>query len=737
MEKGSGKADYYVSLDGDDANPGGIEKPFFTINRAVVAIRDHSERGSRALTVQIREGTYYLSETVNLGSADSGAKDAPVVFASYPGEQVTLSGGAKLETEWQPYRDGILKCSLPADFSRVFTQLFVNGKRMIRARYPNFAVDDHLVHGRGYTDTLEPVADKNEMGFTYDPAKFTDKVWAHPEKAVLHLSHNWGFLQYRLKSVDRDNSSVYLAEGGWQINFVGPSGEVGMPDPRIRSPWLFTNRRIFIENVFEELDAPGEWYVDEKESTLYFYPPEGLDIKEATVEVPVLETLVNFAGTQQQPARHIRFSGFRFAHTTSTFLDEYEAPSLGDWTIHRGGALFFQGSESCTVSDCFFDATGGNAVFVSDYNRDTCVDGNSFIGIGESAVCVVGSRRKVYGSNLAYPDGVVVKNNYIRDIGAFGKQVAGTFISIAKHVAITHNLMHSLPRAGICLNDCWEGGHVIEHNEIFDTVRETRDHGPFNSWGREGYWCEGQSHHFHNVPAPHPLFIRRMPEQTVIRNNFFHGIEGYVTGDYRQAIDMDDGTLNIHVYNNLCMDIAISIREGENRIVENNIIINPVVPFGCHVLFDNNHDVVKNNIIVTRGDLFHFNDAPPTQPYLDVDYNLFFNFEAPWGYRPLVTVNERGKEGRKYTLNEWQSLGYDAHSRYIDPLFVDPNGGDYQVTSDSPALELGFKNFEMDFGLTEHFQDTWLEDRDKEVIQSLNARLRRDLEGNKVVGGKS
>ncbi len=519
--------------------------------------------------------------------------------------------------------------------------------------------------------------------------------------------------------MDRADHAVYLGEGGWQINFVGPSGEVGMPDFGSRTAWVFQERRFFIENVFEELDAPGEWYLDDESRTLYFYPPPDLELQTASIEVPVLESVAVFKGTQASPVRHAGLKGLRIAHTRSTYLDEYEAPSLGDWTIHRGGAVYIEGTEQCSVDGCFFDAVGSNAVFVGDYNAGASVKGCVVTEAGESAVCVVGSRHKVYGSNNAYPSDTLVENNYIRDIGAFGKQVAGVFVSIARGVTIRRNLMHSLPRAGICLNDCWAGGHLIEHNEIFDTVRETRDHGPFNSWGREGYWCENQSHHYGVIPHPHPVIIRRLPEETIIRNNYFHGIEGYVMGDYRQAVDMDDGSLNFHVHRNLCVDMAISIREGDYRTVENNTVINPVVTMGMHVLFDENHDVVRRNIIVTRADLYHLNDAPPTTPWLSVNNNLFFNMGEPWGYRPSVTVRARGKELTKYTLDQWQDLGYDTNSRYADPLFIDPDNGDYRVAEGSPALDLGFENFEMDFGPDSGLPRFWITEDDIAIIEGV------------------
>jgi len=201
--------------------------------------------------------------------------------------------------------------------------------------------------------------------------------------------------------------------------------------------------------------------------------------------------------------------------------------------------------------------------------------------------------------------------------------------------------------------------------------------------------------------------VKRYTQETIIiRNNYFHGIEGYA-GGYRQAIDLDDGSSNFHVTNNLCVDMAIGCREGDERIVENNIIINPVVPCGWHVGYDNNHDVFRRNIIVTMKDVMILNWPPPTEPWLHIDHNLYYNPERPWLYTPTFTVGSRDGRQRKYTLAEWREKGYDINSIIADPLFMDPENGDYRVKPTSPALELGFQNFDMDFGLTPDFPEQW------------------------------
>jgi hypothetical protein len=158
--------------------------------------------------------------------------------------------------------------------------------------------------------------------------------------------------------------------------------------------------------------------------------------------------------------------------------------------------------------------------------------------------------------------------------------------------------------------------------------------------------------------------------------------------------------------------MAISIREGAHRTVENNIIIKPVVPFGVHVGHIDNHDVIRRNIIVTDGDIYYMNDAPGEHPHLEeINYNVFWHPSPGWGDRNVVTVRPRGKSVKKYTLRQWRELGYDRDSIVGDPRFVDLDNDSFAVKADSPAVRLGFKNFDMGWGLTDEFPAAWREER--------------------------
>ena len=326
------QADLYVSTDGCDSSQGTEQSPFATLARARDAVRELKGKSEGPVTVLVRDGTYYLEEPLLLGPDDSGSSESPVTYAAYPGESVTLSGGRKLSCEWKPYGNGIMMCAVPEGIPG-FAQVFVNGKRQVRARFPNYDPDNPLKYGNGYISAKgglpdEIVRERMEQkglltypsqgakGFEFDPDTFSTRKWARPQEAVIHIfSHyGWGILQWEIADIDRDQHIIWFGKGGFQINtqnLTAGGMACGISD----------RSRYFIENVFEELDAPGEWYLDKDKRILYYLPEDGVDMGSAEVEVPVLEQAVVFSGSQETPVRHVTVSGFRIVHTTSTFLE--------------------------------------------------------------------------------------------------------------------------------------------------------------------------------------------------------------------------------------------------------------------------------------------------------------------------------------------------------------------------------------------------------------------------------
>ena len=256
------KADLYVATNGSDTNPGTLEKPFATLAKARDAVQELKKRKKEPITVLVRGGTYYFNEPLTFGPEDSGSDDQLITYAAYPGEKPTFSGGKKIIAKWQPFRDGIWMCSLPEvrEGKLDFTQLFVNGKRKIRARYPNYDANDPIKGGyiNAKGSLPENLANDNfpgqgPKGFLFDSKTFSPRKWSRPREAVVHIFPftYWGNLQWQIKNINWDKHIIWFGRGGFQLN-------TKISDYCCN---IDHTSRFYVENVFEELDAPGEWYL--------------------------------------------------------------------------------------------------------------------------------------------------------------------------------------------------------------------------------------------------------------------------------------------------------------------------------------------------------------------------------------------------------------------------------------------------------------------------------------------
>ncbi len=258
-----------------------------------------------------------------------------------------------------------------------------------------------------------------------------------------------------------------------------------------------------------------------------------------------------------------------------------------------------------------------------------------------------------------------MEDNLIYKIGLIEKQVAGVEISMAMKIHVKNNSIYDVPRAGINVSEGTWGGHIIEYNDVFNTVLETGDHGSFNSWGRDRFWHPNWNTIDSLVHANPKMPYWDAIHTTIIRNNRFRCDHGW-------DIDLDDGSSNYHIYNNLSLNGGIKLREGFYRVVENNIMVNN--GFHPHVWFSNSEDIFTRNIMMTK----HFPIGLKGWGK-SVDFNLFPDSVS----LALAHANNT-----------------DANSLYGDPLFTNAEKGDFTVKENSSALRLGFKNFPMDkFGV--------------------------------------
>lgn len=640
----------HVSTSGDDRNNGASYAPLRTLEAAVLKARSIK---SGEVRIILHEGVYRPEQTIVLTPEDGNA-DKKLIIENHNGEEVTLSGAVSLNCNWKDAGDGILRTSI-SGIENIPEMLSIDGNLRTLARYPNY--DPKAIRFNGVSEDATSAE--------------RVKSWSSPKGAYLHAMHpaDWGDFHYRVTGALEDGTLE--TEGGWQNN---------------RPSRPSRNNRM-IENVREELDSPGEWFYDSEKHMLYYMPVPGEKLSGALTEVSRLKHIIEFRGSEDEPVRNITLKGVHLTLTERTFMEKYEPLLRSDWTIYRGAAVFFEGTEGCSIQDCDLYNLGGNAVMFSGYNRTCSVSGCHIHHIGASAVCFVGDPSAVRSpsfnysqyvdldkmdrtpgpANNLYPRFCSADDNLIHNIGMYEKQVTGIELSMCSCIEVDHNTIYNTPRAALNISEGAWGGHHITNNDLFDTVRETGDHGSINAWGRDRFWHPDRRRMDEINADDSSLALLDAIETVVIEGNRVRCDRGW-------DIDLDDGATNYLIRNNLCLCGGIKLREGFHRTVENNILVNST--FHPHVWFKGSGDVFTRNVVM-----------------------------AP--YEP-VNIDEWGKLVDKNIFTDKSALdksrdeyGTDAHSSYAALTFADPVNGDYTVTSSADVLaEVGFVNFDMDgFGV--------------------------------------
>lgn len=480
-----------------------------------------------------------------------------------------ICGARHLELDFIRHNDYIVKANIGKGLD--FERLNFMGRTMIMSRYPNYNASKPLGGGA----TLRELNDRAVN-------------WQHPETGYIRGLHNheWGGNSYKVQG---------YAKGALTTKWIGDNNRGDK-----------TNYAI-CENIFEELDAPDEWYYNKSDGTLYIYYDGDIQNKMSVDIYDNIRLLTIINNNTPIIIKNIAF----IDSERSIFKSEWQRYLRSDWAFNTNAAVYIENSENITFQNCTFDNIGATCVLFKDYNSNIELTECEFKDSLSNGILILGNPDSTY-SNSAwdsdnhllecnidsplgtktdnYPRNIRVNYCYFNNLGIEDKQSSAICISLAHMISIDHCTIHHLPRAGINICENAFGGHTISNCDIFDCVRETNDHGPFNSWGRDRFWsAKGYDTNGKYGCAVKPYALLDMLDgNSIIHNRIVGNGKGF-------GIDLDDGSTNYTIKDNLCINIGIKLREGFYRHVTNNYIIN--APIDLHATYAGNDDIITNNLI--------------------------------------------------------------------------------------------------------------------------------------------
>jgi len=440
------------------------------------------------IAVILDDGTYRLSQTLSFNSAngDSAPSGYTVTYEAAPGAHPVLSGGEQV-SGWTATSGGIWEATVPAGTAT--RQLYVNG---VRANVASGSVPTGLTQtATGYTASSTALAGWSDV----TGAQFVYNVsWTESMCGIASVSGTTVTMQEPCFQ----NSTLK----GYGVNASTPS---------------------YMQNAFELLTQPGQYYLNQSTNTIYYMPREGQNMATADAEIPNLQTLVSGTGTEANPLTGLALQGIAFeyggwtapngpngyseiqADLTLNGTDAYAnegtctrfsttSPGTcpyGAWDMTPGNVVFDHTS-GLAITGSTFEHLGASGLQLGQDVDNSVIQGNEFTDISANGL-EVGNGTDADPTDLALlPAGNTISDNWVHNVAVQYTGGVGIFQGYTRNDVIEHNQINDVPYSGISSNWGWgrtateATGNQITDNLVFDFLQQHIDGGGIYVLGIEG-----------------------------------------------------------------------------------------------------------------------------------------------------------------------------------------------------------------------------------------------------------
>lgn len=515
-----GSADFHVAVIGKDSNPGTAAAPFATLQRAREAVRGKIKKGlNKDILVEVRGGTYRVTEALTFGPEDSGTEKHSITYAAAPGVKVVLSGGRKI-TGWKKGTNAIWTVEIPEAKGGkwYFRQLFVNGDRAVRARSPNAGDTAPWWNIRASTikrDTY-PVEDAPITLSVSGPVKAYRNLG---DVELVYISNNNNARKF-LGAVDEQAQTLtFNGPHHWNPKLFGTEWRFSIP---------IQGLPCYLENAIELLDQPGEWYLERQTGVLSYWPRAGEELATAEVIAPVVpKTVLAVRGTSGRRVVNLHFQGIQVEHVEWVFPSwGYLGLAVCTRTTDKGNdqnpgwefvdaAVEYEHAAACSFKAGRIAHVGSIGLCLRPSTADIVVEGNEICDTGGNGISAGYAENCAYGYVHApgpAPDdatGILIANNHIHHCGVTDYAGCGVLLAESKNSTVAHNLIHDVGYFGIGFAGSQDPkirfatNNAIEYNHIYRAMQVTFDGaGLYTTFTQYGALCSIRGNLVHDIRNP-------------------------------------------------------------------------------------------------------------------------------------------------------------------------------------------------------------------------------------------
>lgn len=576
--------DIYVSPKGNNQSPGTRDKPIQSLVLAKQMAYDLLKSGQHEkVTVWLADGIHPIAEPLLFQPFESSIPNASLTFKSMQGTKPVISGGLKI-SNWSKRQDGFWQCKLSniAPGVQSVRELFVNGKRASRARFPN---QDFL--------RVKKAGDDKRTNFYFEKGDFP--LPSKSKNVELVFMHDWSITRIGVKEIKAEADQLIAVDN------IGA-----------KSPSFFTidnwepHPRYFLENALEFIDSDFEWVFLPETKEIVISLPKNTDPSKFNIVIPVSAGLISMVGKEDKPIKNIQFEGitFQFAKwdiptsgycgIQATFYDRRkEDNNEWNWNVIPAAVTATWG-DRLVFSNCIFTNLGGTGLWLGMGCRNSMVSNSIFDDISGNGIMIgEGQDRQKNGVNWykTAPEqvalGNTIQNSKITHCGSQYFCAVGIWAGLTSNTSIKNNEICNLPYTGISIGWMWSTEptpcqeNIIDGNHIHHIMNTLSDGGG--------------------------IYMLGLQPRSKLLNNHIHDVKKNAGSAESNGMFLDEGITDVRVENNLIYNIAkspIRFHKATKNLVQGNYLFsqenNPPIRYNRTL----EQDIERvNNVVIGKGQL--------------------------------------------------------------------------------------------------------------------------------------